>query len=194
MADIVIADTTRHYDGRYLGTHPLGATESSVIHLARELARRGHNVTAFTNCDGTIEDEGVRWRPLPGPPGESCDLYIAIQHPELLGFVPHARRRALWVLWQPEHLEHYTRILSMWRYRPIPVLAPAWTADHAATAATAQIAFGKGNGRGGALNLLDLMVYAVAKDSGMPLLCTGRDFASTDAHIHPSSRVDRVVQ
>ena len=70
----------------------------------------------------------------------------------------------------------------------------AWTADHAATAATAQIAFGKGNGRGGALNLLDLMVYAVAKDSGMPLLCTGRDFASTDAHIHPSSRVDRVVQ
>lgn len=65
----------------------------------------------------------------------------------------------------------------------------AWTADHAATAASAQIAYGKGNGRGGTLNLLDLMVYAVARQSNTPLLCTGRDFARTDAAIHPSSRV-----
>ena len=65
----------------------------------------------------------------------------------------------------------------------------AWTADDAATAASAQIAYGKGNGRGGTLNLLDLMVYAVARQSNTPLLCTGRDFARTDAAIHPSSRV-----
>lgn len=64
----------------------------------------------------------------------------------------------------------------------------AWTADHAATAATAQIAYGKGNGRGGALNLLDLMVYAVGKESHQPLLCTGHDFAATDAILHPASR------
>ena len=122
MADIVIADTTRRYDGRYLERHPLGATESSVIRLARELARRRHIVTAFTNCDEPVDDEGVRWHPLPGPAPETCDLYIAVQHPELLGFVRRAKRRALWVLWQPEHLDHYRRMLRIWWYRPIPVL------------------------------------------------------------------------
>ena len=45
-----------------------------------------------------------------------------------------------------------------------------------------------GNSKGGKLNLLDLMVYAVAKRTGRPILCTGRDFASTDADIHPASR------
>jgi hypothetical protein len=59
MADIVIADSTGHYDGRYLETHPLGATETSVIYLARALARRGHSVTVFTHCDAAIEHERV---------------------------------------------------------------------------------------------------------------------------------------
>jgi len=122
MTDIVLADTTRRYDGRHLKTHPLGATESSVIYLARELARRRHNVTVFTHCDGAVEDEGVQWLPLSNAPPATCDLYIAVQHTELLGFVRHAKRRILWVLWQPNHLEHYRRILRMWWYRPIPVL------------------------------------------------------------------------
>ena len=39
-ADIIIADTTLHYDGSDLETRPLGGTESSVIRLARELVRR----------------------------------------------------------------------------------------------------------------------------------------------------------
>lgn len=61
---------------------------------------------------------------------------------------------------------------------------------HAFIAAQANAAFGKGNGRGGLLNLIDLMVYAVAKQRQQPLLCTGRDFASTDIAIHPASRID----
>jgi ribonuclease VapC len=64
----------------------------------------------------------------------------------------------------------------------------AFTAQHAATAGTARDRYGKGNGRGGRLNLLDLMVYAVAREQGEPLLCTGRDFASTDLQLHPASR------
>src|SRR5262249_26766943 len=51
MANIAFADTTGHYDGRSVDTHPLGATETSVIYLARELARRNHDVTVFTHCD-----------------------------------------------------------------------------------------------------------------------------------------------
>lgn len=62
------------------------------------------------------------------------------------------------------------------------------TAHDADIAAIANREYGAGNGRGGKLNLLDLMVYATAKRLGLPILCTGRDFASTDALIHPSSR------
>lgn len=50
-------------------------------------------------------------------------------------------------------------------------------------------AFGSGNGAGGKLNMLDLIVYAAAKARNLPILCTGYDFASTDALIHPASLV-----
>lgn len=66
----------------------------------------------------------------------------------------------------------------------------AWDAGHATIAAEAQRLYGKGNGRGGKLNLLDLMVYAVAKERDEPLLFTGRDFTTTDVAVHPASRVD----
>ncbi len=62
---------------------------------------------------------------------------------------------------------------------------------HAQLTHIARERFGKGNGRGGLLNFGDLMVYAIAKDRGAALLCTGRDFASTDLAIHPASRLDR---
>ena len=64
----------------------------------------------------------------------------------------------------------------------------AFTADHAQIAIEAEPRYGSGNGNGGPLNLLDLMVYAVAKDSGEPLLCTGKDFAATDIALHDASR------
>ncbi|WP_284694155.1 glycosyltransferase [Rhodoplanes serenus] len=122
MADIVIADTTRRYDGRHLETHPLGGTESSVIRLARELVRRRHAVTVYSNCDAPVEDHGVQWRPIAGARPETCDLYVACQHPRLLRFVRRPRRRAIWVLWQPNHLKHYKQIGRVWWYRPVPVL------------------------------------------------------------------------
>ena len=61
---------------------------------------------------------------------------------------------------------------------------------HTIITAAARDRFGKGNGKGGKLNFGDLLVYAIAKDCGEPLLCTGRDFASTDLAIHPASRLD----
>jgi ribonuclease VapC len=59
---------------------------------------------------------------------------------------------------------------------------------HAEITATARESYGKGNGRGGLLNFGDLMVYAMAKELDEPLLCTGRDFTTTDLQIHPASR------
>ncbi|MBI3436791.1 MAG: glycosyltransferase [Proteobacteria bacterium] len=122
MSRIVIADTTGQYDGRDLGTRPLGGTESSVTQLGRELARRRHDVSIFTNCREAIECDGVRWRPLASERPTDCELFVAVQHAELLGFVKQARRQAIWVLWQPNHLKHYKRIWRMWWHRPIPIL------------------------------------------------------------------------
>lgn len=64
----------------------------------------------------------------------------------------------------------------------------AFTAAHAALATTANARFGAGQRQGGKLNVLDLMVYAVARDYAEPVLCTGSDFAATDIALHPASR------
>ena len=59
---------------------------------------------------------------------------------------------------------------------------------HADAAVAANPRYGSGNGRGGPLNMLDLMVYGVARAVSLPILCTGKDFAATDAVLHPASR------
>ena len=65
-----------------------------------------------------------------------------------------------------------------------------FTSEDATVAAAANMEHGAGNGRGGTLNLLDLMVYAVARRTGLPLLCTGRDFVGTGIELPPASRLD----
>ena len=128
MASIVFADSTLRYDGRDLERRPLGGTETSVIRCARELARRGHQVTCFTNCDGPVEDNGVGWRPLSSEPPNACDLYIACHQLHLLPFVRRPRRRVLWVLWPANQLRHYKKFWKMWLYRPVPVLVSHYQA------------------------------------------------------------------
>lgn len=63
-----------------------------------------------------------------------------------------------------------------------------FTAEDAEIAAAANLEHGAGNGRGGRLNLLDLMVYAVARRTGLPILCTGAEFAASGASVHSASR------
>lgn len=122
MASIIIADITAAYDGSDLETRPLGGTESSVIRCARELVRRGHAVTVYTNCKQAVDNEGVAWKPLRAIQQTSCDLYVAVQQPKLLGLIRKAKRQAIWVLWPSNQLKHYKKIWRMWLYRPIPVL------------------------------------------------------------------------
>ena len=128
MAQIVFADKTGRYDGRDLEKRPLGGTESSVIQCARELAKRGHAVTVYSNCEQAIEDHGVSWRPLNGTLPQECDLYVACHQLELLGLVKAPRRRVLWVLWPVSQLRHYKKIWRMWFYRPVPVLMSLYQA------------------------------------------------------------------
>jgi glycosyltransferase involved in cell wall biosynthesis len=122
MPSIIIADTTGCYDGRDLERRPLGGTETSVIRCARELTQRGHAVSVYTNCAAPVVDAGVSWFPLHAAAPQSCDLYLPVQQPKLLGFVRKPRRRAIWVLWPSTQLRHYKKIGLMWLYRPIPVL------------------------------------------------------------------------
>jgi hypothetical protein len=122
MASIIFADVTSDYDGRHIETRPLGGTEASVVHCARELARRGHAVTVYTNCSAPIEHDGVSWRPLHRGLPATCDLYVAVQQPKLLGLVPGPQRLAIWVLWPSNQLRHYKKIWRMWLHRPLPVL------------------------------------------------------------------------
>lgn len=77
-------------------------------------------------------------------------------------------------------------LIDLWRDGGLTVLP--FTEEHARHVLEAIPLYGKGNGRGGVLNLLDLMVYAAAKERDEPLLCTGKDFATTDVALHPASR------
>jgi hypothetical protein len=122
MAKIIIADVTGRYDGRALETQALGGTESTVILTARDLARRGHDVTVHSNCEAELVDHGVRWRPMTARPDETCAVYIAVHQPELLGFVRRPRRRVIWVLWGANQLRHYKKLWRMWLHPPKPIL------------------------------------------------------------------------
>jgi glycosyltransferase involved in cell wall biosynthesis len=129
MATIIFADATGRYSGPDLETRPLGGTESSVIRCARELARRGHAVTVYSNCDAPVVDQGVSWRSLAtSPRPDTCDLFIACQQPHLFGFVRRPRRLAVWVLWPVSQLKHYKKLWPMWRHRPVPILISLYQA------------------------------------------------------------------
>jgi len=59
-----------------------------------------------------------------------------------------------------------------------------FTQDHWPMAWAAFLRYGKGRHPAG-LNFGDCLTYAVAKLSGMPLLCLGGDFAQTDLSLVP---------
>ncbi len=59
-----------------------------------------------------------------------------------------------------------------------------FTADHYREAIRAFRLFGKGR-HPASLNFGDCLTYAVARVSGLPLLCVGNDFAKTDLPVVP---------
>jgi ribonuclease VapC len=68
--------------------------------------------------------------------------------------------------------------LLMDKFREQGLVIQAFKAAHASIAADA----------GGVLTVLDLMVCAFARNYGEPVLCTGKDFATTDIALHAASR------
>jgi ribonuclease VapC len=66
----------------------------------------------------------------------------------------------------------------------IVAFEPEW----AAAAVGSNRRDGTGNGQGGLLNMLDLLVDGTAQVRRLLIVCMGKDFPSTDALIHAASR------
>ena len=106
-----------------------------------------------------------------------------------MGFLPAPALAEFWAVSSGSRVDAgplARELVDEWRDGGLKVLA--FTEDHARRVREAIPLYGKGNKRGGLLNLTDLMVYAVAKERAEPLLCTGKDFAATDLDLHPASR------
>lgn len=108
---------------------------------------------------------------------------------EEAGFLPAPALAEFWAVASGSRVDAAQparELVDQWRDGGLTVLP--FTEDHAQRVLEAIPLYGKGNGRGGLLNLLDLMVYAVAQERSEPLLCTGKDFAATDIELHAASR------
>jgi ribonuclease VapC len=79
------------------------------------------------------------------------------------------------VLWPDHSIPMVDRLLDALDVTPVPV-----TVDQARLAAQAYREYGKGSGSPARLNLGDTFSYALAKDTGQPLLFVGDDFTHTD--------------
>lgn len=97
---IVLYTEGPHFAGDALETGPLGGAESAFIYVGRELARRGHSVTAFCNCPSPGWFSGVEFRDVRQfanwVTGESCDLFLCSRYFDVFRRPIQTRVKALW--------------------------------------------------------------------------------------------------
>ena len=129
MARIVLADDGIRFDGTTLSVRPLGGVETSVILLARELARRGHEVLVHNKCERPLHHEGVDWAPIGDGLPERADLYIANRGDKLLPLMPKARRTVFWVHNPARYLLKWRYLSKLWRLRPAIIFLGAYHAS-----------------------------------------------------------------
>ncbi len=137
MARIVIADDGIEFEGRTLDERPLGGVESSLILLAEELARRGHDVRVCNKCPAPLEHKGVWWTPIGDGLPETADLYIANRGDKLLGLMPKARKTVFWIHNPAGYLLKWRYLSKLRRVRPVIVFigdyhattCPQWVPD-----------------------------------------------------------------
>lgn len=126
MARILLADDGIEFDGSTLETRPLGGAETSFILLARELARRGHEVYVRNKCRAALRHDGVDWAPIApsvadwGAPSE-IDLYVANRGDKLISLMPRARCKVFWVHNPACYVLKWRYLSKLWRVRPIIV-------------------------------------------------------------------------
>lgn len=114
---IVLLDDGVSYDGEAPDARPLGGAEKAFARLAAALAARGHEVTAINRCASQKLVAGVAWLPWDSPRPPEADVAIALRSAALLGEVPEARHRTVW-MWDPADLlgrDAERAALARWR-------------------------------------------------------------------------------
>ena len=126
--DIRLVDDSIPFDGDTPSAQPLGGVETSVILLARELARRGHEVLVRNKCKRVLRHEGVDWAPIGDGLPELADLYIANRGDRLLCLIPKARRTVFWVHNPARYLLKWRYLSKLWRLKPAIIFLGAYHA------------------------------------------------------------------
>ena len=134
---VVFADDGIRFDGRTLDNEPLGGVESSVTFLVRELAKRGHQVSAHNRCEQAMSCDGVEWIRLSDGLPDEADLYIANRADQLIGQIPKARKNIFWIHNPASYLLKWRYLSKLWRHRPTVVFIgdvhattlPNWVPD-----------------------------------------------------------------
>lgn len=137
MARIVLADDGIRFDGRSPELGPLGGAESSFVALVQELAKRGHHVTVYNNCEGPLDHKGVEWRPISDGLPDRADLYIANRGHKVLDLVPNAKRTVFWTHNPCGYMLKWRYLWRFWKRKPVIVFIgdyhattyPAWAPD-----------------------------------------------------------------
>lgn len=98
--DIVIYTEGLPFDGATPFERSLGGSESAVVFMARELARRGHKVRVFCHCprpgeyDGATYQDAADYRAFVA--ADECDVFICCRH--LRGLTAPLRSQ-VYLLW-----------------------------------------------------------------------------------------------
>ncbi|MFB3883117.1 MAG: glycosyltransferase [Armatimonadota bacterium] len=98
--DIVIYTEGLPFDGRTPFAQSLGGSESAVVFMARELARRGHRVRVYCHCPRPGEYDSVAYHDLADfgefvETGE-CDVFVCCRHLRGLTAPIRSKVNVLW--------------------------------------------------------------------------------------------------
>ncbi|HTQ33061.1 MAG TPA: glycosyltransferase family 4 protein [Stellaceae bacterium] len=121
-----MADDGIAFDGATAETGPLGGAETAFVALAEALAARGHSVEARSRCATLLYHRGVNWAPIERGVPNICDLYIGNRGHRLIGLVPRARRRVLWLHNPARYLRKPRMAARIAWYRPLIVTTGAY--------------------------------------------------------------------
>jgi glycosyltransferase involved in cell wall biosynthesis len=97
---LVFLDNNLQYDGSTLLKQPLGGSETALIRMAAEMARRGHEVRVYNRCAAPGTHDGVEYRRFDDY-GETAylpaDVTIALRNAVLLGGFTNSTATVLWM-------------------------------------------------------------------------------------------------
>lgn len=88
------------FNGRTVHEQSLGGSETAAYYVAREMSRRGHHVTAFTNTEKPGDYDGVLYRTMqefdPWVKYYPHDVLVAQRQPQLVSFHSASKLKLLW--------------------------------------------------------------------------------------------------